>query len=312
VRKVVVALAALVVVGAVAIAILVRPWASTRAGGEATGGKCVSHTDRLPVRHGTPVVGVATVNVERTRRARPILKDMRHIARVRSVDVIGWQEADSPAFQENVHDLERWGWRTKIFTSGDGSQQVPISWRTAVFALVGTDAHQVTEGAGVDETDHPFRPKWVTSVTLRHLDSGRVLTVMNTHAPNHVETGDEWQDNLNATYARVHYRRLADLMTADPSQDVVAVGDLQWDHKDDIEARPEGGITATFEGRVLSSFEVLGLDGLCPTRNSRWIDYVLVPAAAVEAGRMEFVTHRSLDGFGSDHRPMVARIALTQ
>ena len=30
----------------------------------------------------------------------------------------------------------------------------------------------------------------------------------------------------------------------------------------------------------------------------------------VEAGRMAFVTHRSLAGYGSDHRPMVARIAL--
>lgn len=308
--KVVAALAALVVVGAVAITLMVRPWAGSSAGEDATGGSCVSHTDKRPVRSGAPVIGIATVNVERTRRERPIVKDMRRIARVRSVDVIGWQEADVAGFQDNYVDLEPLGWTTKIFTDGDGSLQLPISWRPAVFTLVDANAVQVTEGAGPDETTHPFRPKWVTSVRLRHLDSGRLLTVMNTHVPNHVETGDEWQDNVNADYARVHYRRLADLMTARPGADVVAMGDLQWDHKDDRDARPEDGITETFEGRVLSSFEDLGLDGLCPTRYSRWIDYILVPTAAVEAGRLEFVTHRSLDGYGSDHRPMVARIAL--
>ncbi|HET7689896.1 MAG TPA: hypothetical protein VFK41_05940 [Nocardioidaceae bacterium] len=309
--KVVAALAVAVALGAVAIALLVRPWADSRAGEDATGGSCVSHTDKRPVRAGTPVVGVATVNVERTRRARPIVQDMRRIARTRSVDVVGWQEADVAGFQENYRDLERLGWRTKVFTDGDGALQVPISWRPAVFTLLGTDAVQVTEGAGPDETTHPFRPKWVTSVRLRHLDSGRVLTVMNTHAPNHVETGDDWQDNVNAVYARLHYARLAELMTARPRADVVAMGDLQWDHRDDRDARPDDGITETFEGRVLSSFEDLGLEGLCPTRYSRWIDYILVPTAAVEAGRMEFVTHRTLAGYGSDHRPMVARIALT-
>ena len=288
VRRIAVTLAVALTVLAVAASFLVRSEKDTRA---SSSDACVSARAKTHAGRDVPVIGVASVNVERTRRAGPIFwADMRRIARQRAVEVIGWQEADAEAFQERYPRLERLGWTTRVFEVGDGSLQVPISWRTAEFELLDTAAYPMVDGAGPEDTTHPFRPKWVTAVTLRHRELGRVLTVMNTHVPNQVETGDQWEDNLNAVYARVHYRKLADLLTRDPEADAVAVGDLQWDHRDDKASRPEDGVTDTFAGRVVSSFEALGLDGLCPTRNTRYIDYVLVPQVALDADRLRFVS----------------------
>lgn len=252
-------------------------------------------------------LSVASFNVDRTGRPRAIAADVRRLLGRDDLDLVGWQEADTDAFARAVRSVP--GWRTEILDAADGQRQVPISWRTAWWTLVSVTAHPMTEGAGRDRTDHPFRPKWATSVTLRHRASGREVTLLDTHVPNHVETGDRWEDNVNARAARQHYRRLADLLGR-PGGVRLATGDFQWDHHDDLAARPRGGITDTFAGRARSSFEVLGLTGVCPTRNTRWIDYVWIDEPSLAAGRAGFVTHRSLDGYASDHRPMLATIAL--
>jgi hypothetical protein len=56
---------------------------------------------------------------------------------------------------------------------------------------------------------------------------------------------------------------------------------------------------------------VLGTDGVRPTRGSRWIDYVWLAdrtlrVRAEDPGSGQFVRHRSVGGFSSDHRPMIA------
>ncbi|THV18467.1 hypothetical protein E9934_02255 [Nocardioides caeni] len=254
-------------------------------------------------------VSVVSFNVDRTGRPAGSVADVRRLLRRDDVDVVGWQEADTDAFTRAAAWGEQRGWRTHFFDVGDGARQVPITWRDDRWVLVGVDAHPMVDGAGRDVTDHPFRPKWATAVTLRHRASGRQVTVLNTHVPNHVETGAQWEDNVNARAARQHYARLAALLGS-PGDVRIATGDFQWDHHDDLAARPEGGITRTFAGRARNSFQALGLTGVCPTRNTRWIDYVWVDRPSLVARRAAFVTHRSLPGYASDHRPILATVAL--
>ena len=72
-------------------------------------------------------------------------------------------------------------------------------------------------------------------------------------------------------------------------------------HRDDVD----------LIGWQVSSYGALGLTGVVPTRNTRWIDYVWLSTDSLRpAGSAQFATHRSLDGFSSDHRPMLARIRL--
>jgi endonuclease/exonuclease/phosphatase family metal-dependent hydrolase len=252
-------------------------------------------------------VTIASFNVDRTGRPRAIAADVRRLLGRTDVDVVGWQEADTVAFARAAASAR--GWETRILDVGDGSRQVPISWRAARWSLVSSTAHAMTGGAGRDRTDHPFRPKWATEVVLRHRGTGRLLTVLDTHVANHIETGDRWEDNVNARAARQHYRRLAGILGA-PGDVRVATGDFQWDHHDDSRARPRGGITRTFAGRARNSYEELGVAGVCPTRNTRWIDYVWLDRPSLAARRAGFVTHRSLGGYASDHRPLLATIAL--
>ncbi len=250
---------------------------------------------------------VASFNDDRTGRPRAIAAEVRRLLGRGDVELVGWQEADTPGFARAARSVP--GWRTQVFDAADGQRQVPISWRTSRWALLATAVHPMTGGAGRDVTDHPFRPKWATAVTLRHRATGRVVTLLDTHVPNHIETGDRWEDNVNARAARQHYRRLATLL-GEPGGVRLATGDFQWDHRDDVAARPRGGLTDVFAGRARSSFGELGLTGVCATRNTRWIDYVWLDEPSLAAGRAGFVTHRSLDGYASDHRPMLATIAL--
>ena len=94
--------------------------------------------------------------------------------------------------------------------------------------------------------------------------------------------------------------------------DVVAgTGDYNFDHADDADARPRGGISRQFEEEAVSSYDALGLTGVVPTRNTRWIDYVWLSTDSLRpAGSAQFATHRSIGGFNSDHRPMLARIRI--
>lgn len=296
----------------VLLALVVLTGCSAGAGGPRPGpGAAAACTDERPAvrtyADAEARLTVASFNVDRTGRPRAIAADVRRLLGRDDVDLVGWQEADTTAFARTARAVP--GWRTEIFDAADGQRQVPISWRTSRWARVSAAVHPMTAGAGRDVTDHPFRPKWATAVTLRHRATGRVVTLLDTHVPNHVETGDRWEDNANAAAARRHYRRLADLLGR-PGGVRLATGDFQWDHHDDLAARPRGGITATFAGRARSSFEVLGLTGVCPTRNTRWIDYVWIDEPSLAAGRAGFVTHRSLDGYASDHRPVLATIAL--
>jgi len=257
------------------------------------------------------VIGVASYNIFCCRSEADIAADMRRLTSRDDVDVVGWQETDEVA--DLFPALEARGWSTRFFA--DGGQEDAISWRRSEFALVDSRSVLVHRGADAPETPQPFPDRYVTSVVLRHRASGERLTVFDTHLNQYVENLDApgtWRNNLNATRAKDHLDALTDLWRRADTRWVVGTGDLNFDYRAESRVRPVRGISATV-GRVAeSSYQALGLRGVPPTHrlSGRWIDYVLADRDALAEGRMAFRSQRALNGYGSDHRPLVVRLEL--
>ena len=257
-------------------------------------------------------VGVASYNALRHLPLRRAARDWRLLTGRDDLDLIGWQESKSPAFRELYPRFEDRGWSTWHHPVPDGPISLAVSWRQDTFELLDVGYVRMHRGGYPRETDAPFPARWVVNAEFRHRDSGRAVTLLNTHVNQTIETGQRFQDNLNAAFAKRHLRRLAGLWNTAPGDVVVGTGDFNFDHADDSEARPPGGISRRFEGEAVSSYDALGLSGVVPTRNTRWIDYVWLSTDSLVrgGGTAQFATHRSLGGYHSDHRPMLARIRL--
>lgn len=267
---------------------------------------------RLPGRV-VDTLGVASVNVYRHLPRTDAMADALRITGERQVDVIGWQETRADYFPEVKARLARRGWDTWQLWQPDGPFWLAVSWRRDVLSLVDGSWTEVHGGAGKQRTDLPYPPRGYLVVTLRHRASGRLLTVVDTHLNQGIETGAGFTDRVNAEDARTHLRRLAQVWDQVPGDLVVGTGDFNFDYADDSAAHPAGGIWDTQHGHATSSYDVLGLDGVKPTRGSRWIDYVWIADRTLrvrpeDPGTGQFVEHESLAGFHSDHRPLVARI----
>lgn len=258
-------------------------------------------------------IGVASFNVYRHLPRKEAMADAVRLTRNDGVDVIGWQETRADYFPDVRRRLAQRGWDTWQLWEPDGPFWLAVSWRRDDFDLVDGSWTEAHGGGGPQRTSSPFPPRGFIVVTLRHRESGRLLTVVDTHLNQSIESGDGFADTLNAQYAREHLRLLAAIWDTVPGDLVVGTGDFNFDFADDFEARPKGGIWDTQHGHATSSYEVLGLGGIEPSRGTRWIDYVWIAdrtlrTKAKDAGSGQFVQHRTLDGFHSDHRPLVTRI----
>jgi len=258
-------------------------------------------------------IGVASFNVYRHLGRRDAMADALRLTGDRRVDVIGWQETRADYFPDVKRRIERRGWDTWQLWEPDGPFWLAVSWRRDLFSLVDGSWTEAHGGGGKERTDSPFPPRGWIVVTLRHRESGRLVTVVDTHLNQSIESGDGFQDTLNAEYAKEHLRLLAEVWDEVPGDLVVGTGDYNFDFHGDFAARPEGGVWDSQHEHATSSYQVLGLDGVEPSRSSRWIDYVFIAnddlrVTAKDTGTGQFVQHRTLDGYQSDHRPLVARI----
>lgn len=253
-------------------------------------------------------IGVASMNAYHHLERPQAKADWDRITGNASVDLIGWQESRSEVFADLYPDYRARGWETWHWPTADGPYSNAVSWRARTFTLVDVETIFIHEGLG------PGPDRWVVQVSLRHRKSGMVVTLLNAHVIHDIETGHGWQDNRAADLARLHYRRLTTIFDEAPGDVVVGTGDYNWDYADDSTYRPAGGISRTVARHAQSSYAVLGLDGVQPTHGTRWIDYVWLANRSVRrndgSGTAQFARHRSLGGFKTDHRPLVARIRL--
>lgn len=265
-------------------------------------------------------IGVASFNVYHHLRAKKAREDLRRLTNDPRIDLIGWQETKRPFYATLFPALRERGWETWQDRSEGlfGPMVLAMSWRADTFSLLNAQAVKVAPGRFRQETDAPFGPRWLVIGRFLHLPTQRTVTLVNTHLPYRVEIDDGFQDNVNAEVSRLHIATLAELWPTVEGDVVVGTGDYNFDYVDDSRARPRGGITRRFQGKATSSFTDLGTDGLLPTHGSRWIDYVFLADHTRRTrtdraghGRVaQFATHRVLDSYHSDHRPVLARIRL--
>jgi endonuclease/exonuclease/phosphatase family metal-dependent hydrolase len=274
------------------------------AGGTASG--TVKPVALKPVR-----AGVATFNMYRKLSVAQARQDALALTRRPSVDVVGWQEAQS--FGAAIRGLP--GWTTQTFGFGAGRSELAVSWRSDEFRLVRARQRVVATGVGWDVGRYPFGTRLVAVVTLQDRTTGRTLTVVNTHLPQAIEDLDRagrWTTTINAYRAKNQLQKLARVFRTAPGRWVVGTGDYNFDARADARNRPAGGPRDAFEGVAVSSYQKLGVD-VTPTfpPHGRWIDYVWADRQGYAEGRLRFAGQRVLAGLNSDHHALVAQLVLS-
>ena len=259
------------------------------------------------------VIGVATYNVQWRTQEKGLRADRDRLTSRRGLDLIGFQETNSPQFRALNDRYRQRGWETWSWEGKrtEGPAALAVSWRTQTLELLDVDWVHVS-GLRLKLAE-PHPPRWVVRAHFRHRASGRTVTLLNTHVQHNIEEGQGWRPGPNARSARKHLRVLAQQWREVPGDVVLSTGDYNFDFRDDALAVPKGGITDRFSGLATSSFAALGHEYLPPTLRSRWIDYVFLADRSERRdgqGAAQFVSHRVLTGMNSDHRPLVARVRL--
>lgn len=257
------------------------------------------------------VVGVASANQWAQLPVDAIRQDALALAGRRMVDVIGWQEAERS--RSVFAALGDRGWDTRQFGGPAGS--LAVSWRRAKFELESADSRRVAFGVDYTTGRYPFGHRFVQRVTLRHKDTGRLLSVINTHLPHKIEDLDRpghWLGTSNAARARFQLARMTKEWRSAPGRWVVGTGDYNFDARSDARMRPHDGLRDALGEYAVSSYAALGLDGIGPSHppTGRYIDYVHAARSGLREGNLEFVRHRMIGGLVSDHNAVLARIRM--
>ncbi|MGB0100547.1 MAG: endonuclease/exonuclease/phosphatase family protein [Nocardioides sp.] len=256
-------------------------------------------------------VGVASLNMFRKLTVDQARRDALTLTRRPAVDVVGWQEAQR--FGSVLRSLP--GWQSRTFAFGGGTSELAVSWRAAEFRLVSARQQLVARGVSAEAGRYPFGGRLVAVVTLAHRDTGRLLTVVNTHLPQAIEDLERpghWTETINAYRARQQLQRLAALWKGAPGRWVVGTGDFNFDAGADARNRPAGGPRRALERTAVSSYQELGTDVAATfPAHGRRIDYVWADREAYDAGRMRFAGQWVLSGLNSDHHALVASVVLS-
>lgn len=249
---------------------------------------------------GTPtgkVITVASVNINRYMPRAKVLRDRAAVLQRGSLDVIGWQEADR--YRESFDAFTSKGWQT---TRPSGAPGCPISWRRSVFEFVSTHIERLNQASrgGTARTAH--------ILTLKHRATGQRVTIINAHILPHIEDKRRPgtpRGGINSRNAARAFKKLAAVYASSTSATTIGTGDYNWDYLADSRVHHPKGVLARIGPYAESSYESLGTN-LIPTHGRRLIDYVFLRRNS----RAEFVEHRTLRGYRSDHKPLLAKVRL--
>ncbi len=260
------------------------------------------------------LLGVASFNEFRQLTVAQARADALELTSRKGVGIIGWQEGYG--FGPVYSLLKRKGWDTKRFGPDKSERELAVSWRRSRFALVGAMLHRVAIGVDDVVGRYPFGDRFVLRVTLRERSTGREISVINTHLPQAIEDLDRpgrWRETFNAAAARNQLERMAKIWRRAPGRWVIGTGDYNFDARSDARERPRAGISRTYGGTAVSTYTLAGFGDIQPTHpvSDRFIDYVHVAKADLDAGRVSVLGHRTLNGLNSDHRPLIAWLKLS-
>lgn len=257
------------------------------------------------------LLGLATFNQDRSQPVAAAQEDAAAIVGRPGVSIVAWQEGEP--FGSVYATLKGQGWAT-VHPRVDGRPgELAISWRSARFRLVSAKLRTVVYRTESGEA--PYGSRHVLRVTLRERTSRRLVTVVDTHLPTLVAAtaSGVYRNPVAAARGRMQLEAVDKILDRARGRWVLGAGDYGFGSYAELEQQPRGGMSRVFAGTVLSTYAVRGTEGLDPTDTvrHRYSDYVQVDRVQLDRGRIEVVGHRTLDQVTSDHRPLIAWLALS-
>jgi len=272
--------------------------------------------EKPPTRSGAVIerrdlIGVATMNQFRQLSVAQARRDALFLTSRAGIDVVGWQE--SQRFGPVFAALRPRGWSTRRFPNG--AKELAISWRRSEFEYMSSSSRLVAYGVDQVTGLYPFGHRYIIRVTLRHRETGRELSVINTHLPQKIENLDRpgrWTTTSNAARARFQLERMTREWRSAPGRWVIGTGDYNFDARADARIGLRRAPAKALGSVATSSYAVLGGRRLSPTHppTGRYVDYVHAAKSDLRAGHVTFLGQRTFGGLNSDHRPLVVRLAL--
>ncbi len=257
------------------------------------------------------LLGVVTMNQFRQLSVDQAREDALFVTSRSGVDIVGWQESNQ--FGPVFATLRQHGWATKQFPKG--ARELAVSWRRSEFEYVSSSSRLVAYGVDHVTGRYPFGHRYIIRVTLRHRETGRLLSVIDTHLPQKIEDFDHpgrWTTTSNAARARFQLERMIREWRHSPGRWVVGTGDYNFDARADAEVGLPKAPAKALGSVATSSYAVLGGRDLLPTHRptGRYIDYVHAANSDLRAGHVKFLGQRAFTGLNSDHRPLLVWLAL--
>lgn len=258
------------------------------------------------------LLGLATFNQDRSLSRADAREDAVALTRRKGVSIVGWQEGEG--FGPVYSLLKRQGWDTYRATVDDEPIELAVSWRRSRFELASTVLHPVVYRAPQGRT--PYAPRYVLRVTLREKASRRLVTVVDTHLPpvlEGIERRGQYRNPVAEKRGRIQLRKVDTVFDRTPGHWVLGTGDYGFGAQAEIAEQPWGGISRMLAGTALSTYAVLGTSGIDPTdtTTARYADYVHLDRVQLDAGHIEVLGQRTLGAINSDHRPLIAWLALS-
>jgi len=255
-------------------------------------------------------IWVATYNMFREMPAKAARRDIRELAARPRLDIIGWQEMWGR--DKALHRLRKHGWATWV-PSGEARQD-PISWRRSEFELVETEVYLAHRAKKLKRHRKDVPRKFFNRVTLRHRDTGRVVSVFNNHVIPTIESQGQGRPGHpvrpRIRWAQRHWDRLEAAIAKAPGQPIV-VGDFNVDAFVDLEVRHPAMMFAHLRDTLRSSWQVLGGNddvALTHPGTGRHIDYVMVGRRALRRDVLVPTRQMVVEGLRSDHRPLAVKV----
>jgi len=274
-----------------------------------------AEADSSPVR-------IVTYNAQYKRSPAEVVADIRKIMR-EGADVIGLQEMGGLRRRTSVREklVDCASCRYDAYMDNTAVQNAtPILYKSAKFRLLSTGWRQLSDTTYVGRAGAgpaTLKPKFVNYVELQHRVTDRTIYVLNSHAVASVQGRDGGRNTKHPARLRLYRQHMDGLKrlitklraTGDP---VFSTGDFNVNYRRDSVVRdPMFPYVNMREVGVHASYEYLGMPDigthqLANGNNTRLIDYVFsLDHAAVTPRKQEI-----LQGYGSDHRPVMVRFAL--
>lgn len=242
---------------------------------------------------------VGTYNTLHSLSAEVFKRDLYNLTHTTSVDLLGLQEVHGPGRDAVMENLDGW---TAYRPGWAGSQrQTPVMWRTSAFEMVGYGTELLARGV------FTLPDRWGNWCELLHKPTRRTVYLLNSHAHPHIERAGHPRSLPRTREAEAHFAALVTAARYFGTQgEVFVTGDFNVDYVADRRVRyPRFPYTTFANAHLIPCWR--GASRVVGTHGNRTIDYVYHR----RSGHVTFEHVKVLDGYHSDHKPVLATYNVT-